>query len=106
MDKNSFQQESLFYYDQLTNNILPFWLKHARDDQCGGYVTCLNRDGSVFDYDKLCSWAQGRVMWTFGFIYNELEQRPEWLDMALHGVEFMRKYGFDQETGRLYFSLS
>jgi len=105
MDKKLCKQESEFYYDQLLNNILPFWLKHARDNEYGGYVTCLNRDGTVFDYDKLCGWAQGRVMWTFGFVYNELAQKDEWLDMALHGVEFMRKHGFD-EDGRLYFSMA
>jgi len=106
MDKKFFQQESEFYCDQLVNNIIPFWLKHARDDECGGYITCLDRDGSPFDYDKLCTWAQGRVMWTFAYLYNNFRREQAWLDMALHGVEFMRKYGFDGETGRLYFSLS
>ena len=104
MDKKLCKQESEFYYDQLVNNILPFWLKHSRDDEYGGYITCLNRDGSVFDYDKRIVWAQPRFTFTFGLVYNELEQRPEWLDMALHGIDFLRKYGFD-EDGRMYYSL-
>ena len=100
-----FSDERDFYEDQLLNNVLPFWLQHARDDECGGYQTCLNRDGSVFDYDKVCTWAQGRIIWTFGYLYNEFRQDPDWLDMAMHGVEFMRKFGFD-EDGRVYYSIS
>ncbi len=105
MDKDYFCQERDFYQDQLLNNILPFWLKYGRDDQCGGYHTCLNRDGSVFDYDKICTWGQGRIIWTFAYLYNEFRQEPKWLDMAMHGVDFMLKFGF-YESGRVYYSLS
>ena len=104
-NKKDFLKESEFFKSQLLDNILPFWIKHSRDEQCGGYHTCLNRDGSVFDYDKVCTWGQGRIMWTFGYLYNEFEQRPEWLQMAVHGIEFMQKYGFDDD-GRLYYSLT
>ena len=39
------------YKNELLNNIIPFWLKNSKDTE-GGYLTCLNRDGSVFDTDK------------------------------------------------------
>ena len=105
MNKNYFCQERDFYQDQLLNNILPFWLKYGRDEECGGYHTCLNRDGSVFDYDKICTWGQGRIICTFAYLYNEFKREPQWLDMAMHGVDFMLKFGFD-ESGRVYYSLS
>jgi N-acylglucosamine 2-epimerase len=43
-----------FYRAQLKEQILPFWLKHSADRECGGYFTCLDRDGSVYDPDQVC----------------------------------------------------
>ena len=91
------------YKSELLDNVLPFWLKHSLDKECGGYFTCLDRDGSVFDTDKFI-WLQGREVWMFSMLYNNVEKRQEWLDCAISGGEFLRKYGHD---GKLnwYFSL-
>lgn len=91
-----------FYKKELLDNILPFWLKHARDRKCGGYHTCLNRDGSVYDYDKVCMWHAGRIIWTYSYLYNELSQESEWLEMAGWGVEFVQKYGFAPDRSMYY----
>ena len=40
------------YKSELLDNVLPFWLEHSQDRECGGYYTCLDRDGRVFDTDK------------------------------------------------------
>ena len=40
------------YKSELFDNVLPFWLQHSQDRECGGYYTCLDRDGHVFDTDK------------------------------------------------------
>jgi N-acylglucosamine 2-epimerase len=92
------------YRDELVNNILPFWLKHSPDKKNGGYFTCLNRDGSIYDTDKFM-WLQGRGVWCFSYMYNNVEPRDEWLNMALHGAEFMQKWGRDQASN-WYFSLT
>lgn len=92
------------YRDELLNNILPFWLRHSKDEANGGYFTCLNRQGEVFDTDKFI-WLQGREVWCFSYMYNHLEARPEWLQMALHGADFLEKYGRDS-NGNWYFSLT
>ncbi|MDR3713517.1 MAG: AGE family epimerase/isomerase [Puia sp.] len=92
------------YKEELLHNILPFWLKHSRDPIHGGYHTCLNRDGSVYDTDKFM-WLQGREAWCFSYMYNHLENRTEWLDMAVQGAEFMKEHGRDGK-GRWYFSLT
>ena len=105
MDKEYFAQERDFYLDEMLQNIVPFWLKHARDEECGGYYVCLRRDGSVFDVDKVSTWGLGRIAWSFGYLYNNLRPEPEWLDMATHGIEFTRRHGFD-ESGHIYGSLT
>jgi N-acylglucosamine 2-epimerase len=38
-------------------------------------------------------------------MYNHVEQNQEWLNMALHGANFLKKYGRDA-SGDWYFSLT
>lgn len=92
------------YKAELLESVVPFWMKHSRDNEFGGYFTCLDRKGEVFDTDKFM-WLQGREVWLFSMLYNQLENKQEWLDMALHGAVFMEKYGRDRE-GNWYFSLT
>lgn len=94
-----------FYRSQLLDNVVPFWLRHGRDMTAGGYHTCLARDGSVYDYDKVCMWHAGRLIWVFSHLYNELEAHPEWLEFARHGIAFVDAHGFAAD-GSMYFSLT
>ena len=57
------------YKDELMNNVLPFWLDHSQDTEYGGYFTCLDREGNIFDTDKFI-WLQGREVWMFSMLYN------------------------------------
>lgn len=95
---------SALYKSELLNNILPFWMNHSKDELNGGYFTCLDQAGKVYDTDKFM-WLQGREVWCFSFMYNHVEPKKEWLDMALHGAQFMKKHGRD-EFGNWYFSLN
>lgn len=95
---------SLLYRKELEDNILPFWLKYSPDRSYGGYFSCLNRDGSVYDHDKFL-WMQGREVWCFAKMYAEFSPNPQWKEMSLLGGEFLRKYGRDK-NGNWYFSLS
>ncbi len=92
------------YNTELLDNILPFWLKNSKDEKNGGFFTCLDRQGNVYDTDKFM-WLQGREVWCFSYMYNNVEQKKEWLNMALHGAAFMEKYGRDSD-GNWYFSLT
>jgi N-acylglucosamine 2-epimerase len=94
-----------FYHDQLTKNIMPFWAANVRDSECGGYHTCLDRNGSVYDYEKLCMWHAGRVIWTFSHLYNEFQQVPEWLEVAQWGLAFVQEHGFAKD-GSMYYALT
>ena len=93
------------YLNELLDNILPFWVEHVRDEECGGYHTCLDRDGSVYDYDKLCMWHAGRIIWTYSFLYSELDHKAEWLDLARCGVDFVQQHGFAHD-GSMYYALT
>ncbi len=101
---NALEHYSHLYREELLRNILPFWMANSRDEENGGYFTCLNRDGTVFDRDKFM-WLQGRQVWCFSFMYNQVEKRENWLDMALHGATFMERFGRDA-GGNWFFSLT
>jgi len=88
---------------ELLGNIVPFWEKFSLDREAGGYVTCLDRDGTVFDTDKFL-WMQGREIWCFSKLCQTFGPRPEWLEAARLGADFIAKYG-RAEGGDYYFSL-
>lgn len=92
------------YRQELLENCLPFWLEHSQDREYGGYYSCLNRDGSVYDTDKFI-WLQGREVWLFAMLYNKMEKRDEWLECAVQGGEFLKRYGHDGNYD-FYFSLT
>ena len=96
------------YKTTLLNNVLPFWQTHSIDADCGGYFTCLSRDGSTYDTDKFI-WLQNRQVWTFAMLCNQLEaapaQKQAWLAVAKGGADFLARHGRD-ETGNWYFSLT
>jgi N-acylglucosamine 2-epimerase len=92
------------YRVELLENVVPFWLNHSIDREYGGYFTCLDREGNVFDTDKFV-WLQGREVWLFSMLYNRLEKREEWLDAAVQGAAFLKKFGHDGSLN-WYFSLT
>jgi N-acylglucosamine 2-epimerase len=92
------------YRNELIDNVLPFWVNHSPDYKHGGYFTCLNREGEVYDTDKFM-WLQGRQVWCFSHMYRHVAQRQIWLDMALSGANFMKQHGRDA-AGNWYFSLT
>lgn len=98
----SLKQLASIYRSELIENILPFWITNSKDEVNGGFFTCLDRTGKVFDTDKFM-WLQGREVWCFSYMYNNVEQKTAWLNMALHGANFMEKHGRDAE-GNWYFS--
>jgi N-acylglucosamine 2-epimerase len=92
------------YRDQLLNNVVPFWMNYSPDWEHGGYFTCLDRQGRVYDTDKFI-WLQCRQVWLFSMFYNNVEPRQEWLEMAMLGAGFLAKHG-RAEDGNWYFSLT
>jgi N-acylglucosamine 2-epimerase len=92
------------YKSELFDSVIPFWLNHSQDKECGGYFTCLDREGNVYDTDKFI-WLQARQVWLFSMLYNKVEKRQEWLDSAVQGAEFLKKYGHDGNFN-WYFSLT
>lgn len=91
------------YRNDLTTNILPFWLEHGLDRENGGVYTCVDRTGALMDSTKSV-WFQGRCAYVYSFAYNNIEKRPEYLEMAKSCLDFIEAHCFDSD-GRMYFEV-
>ena len=89
------------YKDGLLENIIPFWLRHSVDKEYGGFMFALDRDGTNVDTDKGV-WQHGRFTWILATMYNEVEQKQEWLDQAINGANFLIDHCIDAD-GRMFF---
>jgi N-acylglucosamine 2-epimerase len=45
----NFSELAQLYRDTLLHNIIPFWMQHSIDHTNGGYFTCLDRQGQVYE---------------------------------------------------------
>lgn len=99
-----YQEFLRIYRDGLLDDTLPFWIKHGVDREWGGFITALDRDGSVLDTDKSV-WQQGRFTWLLAKLYNTVQPRQQWLELAQHGAQFLEQHCFDSRDGRMWFHL-
>ena len=89
------------YRAELLERVVPFWLTHAIDWSHGGILTCIADNGQVLSTDKYM-WSQLRAIWTFSALYNRIEQRPQWLQVARHIYRFVRQHGRDDQGRWVY----
>jgi len=80
------------YAAELYERIVPFWTKHSIDRECGGYLHCLGRDGSVYDTFK-DMWMEWREVYMFAALANAGHKNGEWIDLARHGYDFLYAKG-------------
>ncbi|MBR2372678.1 MAG: AGE family epimerase/isomerase [Lentisphaeria bacterium] len=92
------------YEDELTRKVIPFWEEHCQDKEYGGYFTCLDRDGSVYDSEKYM-WMQWRIVYMFAMFYMTPYRKESFLPIAEQGFEFLTKYGKSPD-GTYYFALN
>ena len=68
------------YKNTLTSEVMPYWLKHSIDPS-GAINNCLSEDGGLICKDRFI-WSQGRALWTFSAMYNRIETKKEYLEVA------------------------
>lgn len=90
-----FQKLSADYQQALLRQVVPFWLKHSCDEQCGGYFDYLTTAGEVIDGDKFVG-LQAQQVWCFAWLYNTFDTQPAWLHHTRHGALFLSRFGQDE----------
>ena len=92
-----------FLREHLLESVAPFWTRHAWDRESGVLRTCIEDDGTVLS-DDIYMWSQLRAIWTFSALYDRIETRPEWLEVARGLVAFCSRHGRD-DSGRWCYRL-
>ncbi|NQT14395.1 MAG: AGE family epimerase/isomerase [Planctomycetes bacterium] len=92
------------YRASLFDDVAPWWMEHSLDREQGGYYSLLGRDGLPWGTDKYM-WTHGRQVWMLSHLYNTHDPKPEWLDAARLGAEFMLAHAF-KDDGKMHFRLT
>ena len=87
-----------FFKNELTENLLYFWMDKCLDKENGGYLNCFTNDGSRLVSTDKYTWSQGRFLWIFSrlaLLKSDLfnaEQRQIFLDYAKNGRDFLMEH--------------
>lgn len=92
------QRKLTFFRQELTENLLFFWMPRCLDTQNGGYLNCFSNDGSKLVSTDKYTWSQGRFLWIFSrlstmesTLFDEA-QRAQFLGYAKNGRDFLLKH--------------
>ena len=74
--------------EALLEHVVPFWTERVVDPMYGGYFTCFDAEGRLYDFRKP-GWFIGRTMFTFSLLCQRFGPRREWMDIVRAGHEFL-----------------
>lgn len=100
IDKNKFITE---LHNNLTENILPYWINHMIDPNGGFYG---RRDGNDRLDKESCKGAvlNSRILWTFSAAYG-YNRNPVYLEMATRAKDYIIDHFLDNDNGGIFWSL-
>lgn len=91
--------------DELTHNILPFWMNRMPDSTNGGFCGQITGNNDlVLDAPKGAIMHE-RILWTFAAAYRTLG-RSEYLETATQAKRYIIDHFYDHKYGGIYWSLT
>ncbi len=75
----------------LLEDFLPFMDKYVIDHELGGFMCTVDRDGTRINTSKR-AWYEGRGIWVYSYLYNKLDQNPEYLEIARKSADFISRH--------------
>jgi len=90
---------------ELRGNILPFWLKHTRDRERGGFYGVIDQQMNVRKNAPRGALLTSRILWTFSAAYRAYHD-PEYLEMARWAYRDLMDKFRDREFGGIYWSIT
>ncbi len=89
---------------ELTENILPFWMRHTVDRENGGFYGTVSCDLKVDKEAPRAAVINARILWTFSAAYRLLGN-PEYREMADHAYAYILDKFWDKQYGGVYWLL-
>lgn len=90
--------------EQLTSNILPFWMTHVVDRVNGGFYGAVTNDLQVRNDVPRSAILCARILWTFAAAYRRLGLE-QYRSMAQWAYDYLTNVFWDQEYGGLYWQV-
>jgi len=90
--------------EELTHNILPYWMKNMPDQDGGGFYGQINGRDNVVPGAPKGGILNARILWSFSAAYLKLRD-PLYLEMARRAHDYIYRYFFDEKHGGTYWSL-
>jgi mannobiose 2-epimerase len=91
--------------EELTRNILPYWIKRMPDEKQGGFF------GRIDGHDRVIAEAprgailNARILWSFSSAYITVRD-PLCLEMANRAYDYICRHFFDDRYGGTYWCLT
>jgi mannobiose 2-epimerase len=99
--KSNFRQQ---LEEELTGNILPFWMTYVVDKVNGGFYGAVTNDLQVHNEVPRSAVLCARILWTYSTAYRKLGG-AEYLAMARWAYDYLTRVFWDQKYGGLYWQV-
>ncbi len=90
---------------ELTDNILPFWMRHVVDRERGGFYGSITNDLVVDRDAPRGALLSLRILWTYAAAYQR-DPRQEYLDMATHAALDLGENFMDNQYGGMFWLIA
>lgn len=79
------------YHSDLFDKFLPNMDSLVVDHEYGGFMCSVNIETREQANSNKSSWFEGRGLWTYSFLYNNLKKDPRYLEIARKSKDFILK---------------
>lgn len=77
------------YRADLFDRFLPYMDDTVIDHELGGFMCAVNIETGERESDDKRAWYEGRGMWVYSFLYNNVEADPRYLEIARKSKDFI-----------------
>jgi mannobiose 2-epimerase len=91
--------------EELTCNILPWWIKRMPDDAGGGFYGRIDGRENIIPDAPKGGILNARILWSFSAAYMKFRD-SHFLEMATRAREYIFRLFFDDRFGGTYWSLA
>jgi len=91
-------------HDELTNNILAYWMNHTIDTVHGGFVGEIDDNNEIVPNADKSLVLNTRILWTFSAAYRLIKD-DAYRSIADRAYQYIVQHFVDQENGGLYWMI-
>jgi len=91
--------------NELTHNILPFWMNRMTDVKNGGFYGRIDGGNNIIHDAPRGAILNARILWSFSAAFHRFRE-PAYLETAKRAKDYILQYFFDNTYGGTYWVLN